>query len=200
RREFTRAEAALRRALADNVERPAFQTKLGECYIELKRYDDAERSLRDALNAKADQPMAHYDLGLIFEARGDAAKAMAEYEAETARNAKTYQAHFNLAKLLGAAGRPADAMRQFQQAVDANPEFGTGFLYLAKAKLDAGDLDGAETAVHQGLALSHDASIAPLAHYVLADVYSRRGRVKDAEREAAEGQRQEAPPRDHGEP
>src|SRR5262249_35764414 len=89
--------------------------------------------------------------------------------------------------------------RQFQQAVDANPEFGTGFLYLAKAKLDAGDLDGAETAVHQGLALSHDASIAPLAHYVLADVYSRRGRVKDAEREAAEGQRQEARLRDKGE-
>ena len=178
--------------MADNVERPAFQTKLGECYIELKRYDDAERSLREALNTKADAPMAHYDLGLVFESRGDATQAIAEYEAEIARNAKTYQAHFNLAKLLAAAGHRADALRHFQQAVDANPEFGTGHLYLAKASLDAGDLDGAETAVRQGLALKHDASIAPLAHYVLADVYSRRGRARDAEREAAEGQRQEA--------
>ena len=192
RGEFTRAETALQRGVSDNVERPAFQTKLGECYIELKRYDDAERSLRDALNAKADQPMARYDLGLIFEARGDATKAIAEYEAEIARNGKTYQAHFNLAKLLASAGRRADALRHFQQAVDASPDFGSGYLYLAKARLDTGDLDGAETAAHRGLALKYDASIAPLAHYVLADVYSRRGRTTDAEREAAEGHRQEA--------
>lgn len=192
RGDFVRAEAALRRAAAGDVEKAAFNTKLGECYIELKRYDDAERSLRAALAAKSDEPMAHYDLGLVFEARGDAAKAIAEYEAEIARNPKTYQAHFNLAKLLGAAGRPADALAHFEQAVNANAEFGTGYLYLAKAKLDAGDLDGAETAVRRGLALQHDESIAPLGHYVLADVYSRRGRARDAEREAAEGQRQEA--------
>jgi len=192
RGDFTRAETALRRAVANNVERAAFETKLGECYIELKRYDDAERSLREALSAKADVPMAHYDLGLIFEARGDTAKAMAEYEAEIARQPNVYQAHFNLAKLLGAAGRRGDALLQFEKAVDADPDFGTGYLYLAKAKLDSGDLDGAVTAVNRGLALTHDASIAPLAHYVLADVYSRRGRVKDAEREAAEGQRQMA--------
>jgi len=192
RGELTRAEAALRRAVADNIERPAFQTKLGECYIELKRYDDAERSLREALSARGDEPMAHYDLGLIHDARGETAKAIAEYEGEIARNPKTYQAHFNLAKLLAAAGRHADALRQFQEAVDANPQFASGFLYLAKARLDAGDLDAAESAVNKGLASKPDASIAPLAHYVLADVYSRRGRVKDAEREAAEGQREEA--------
>jgi hypothetical protein len=33
--------------------------------------------------------------------------------------------------------------------------------------------------------------MAPLGHYVLADVYSRRGRLKDAEREAAEGRKLE---------
>jgi arylsulfatase A-like enzyme/Tfp pilus assembly protein PilF len=192
RGDFTRAETALRRAVANNVERAAFETKLGECYIELKRYDEAERSLRQALSAKADVPMAHYDLGLIFEARGHTAKAMAEYEAEIARKPNVYQAHFNLAKLLGAERRLDDALAHFQQAIDANPDFGTGYLYLAKAKLDSGDLDGAVTAVNRGLAMTHDASIAPLAHYVLADVYSRRGRVRDAEREAAEGQRQEA--------
>jgi arylsulfatase A-like enzyme/Tfp pilus assembly protein PilF len=192
RGDFVRAEAALRPAAAGSVEKAAFNTKLGECYIELKRYDDAERSLRAALAAKRDEPMAHYDLGLVFEARGDPAAAIAEYQAEIARSAKTYQAHFNLAKLAAAAGRGAEAVVHFQQAVDANPEFGTGHLYLAKAKLDAADLDGAEAAARRGLALTHDESIAPLAHYVLADVYSRRGRVKDAEREAAAGQRQEA--------
>ena len=191
RGEFARAEVALQRAVADNIERPAFQTKLGECYIELKRYDDAERSLLDALKSKPDEPMAHYDLGLIHEARGEPAKAITEYEAEVARNPKTYRAQFNLAKLLVSAGRTADAVRHFEQAVDANPEFGSGYLYLAKARLDVGDLDGAESAAIKGLTLELDHEIAPLGHYVLADVYSRRGRSKDAAREAAEGRRLE---------
>ena len=190
-RQFTKAEALLQRAIADNIERPAFQTKLGECYIELKRYDEAERVLADALRSNPDEPMAHYDLGLIREARGEPAKAIGEYESEIARNSKIYQAHFNLAKLLAAGGRSAEAAAHFQQSVEANPEFGGGYLYLAKARLDIGDLDGAEAAAKKGMTLKPDATIAPLGHYVLADVYSRRGRTKDAEREAAEGRKLE---------
>jgi len=191
RGELTRAEEALRRAVADNVERPAFQTKLGECYIELKRYDDAEKSLLAALKDKPDEPMAHYDLGLVHEARAEPAKAMAEYEAELARNPQTWRAQFNLAKLLTKAGRTADAARHFEQAVAANPEFGGGYLYLAKARLDLNDLDGAANAAIKGMTLKPDAEIAPLGHYVLADVYARQGRTKDAEREAAKGRQLE---------
>jgi len=180
----------LQRAIADNVERPSFQTKLGECYIEMKRYDEAERALAAALKEKPDAPMAHYDLGLVREARGEP-DAIAEYEAEIARNPTVYQAHFNLAKLLAAAGRKADAAAHFQRAVDANPKFASGYLYLAKARLDAGDLDGAEAAAVAGMKLQPDAEIAPLGHYVLADVYARRGRLKDAEREEAAGRKLE---------
>ncbi|HEY7289209.1 MAG TPA: sulfatase-like hydrolase/transferase [Vicinamibacterales bacterium] len=191
RGEFARAEDTLRRAAASNVERPAFLAKLGECYIELKRYDDAERTLLEAQKLKADQPLVHYDLGLVYEARGDNAKASAEYESEIAHNPKAYRAQFNLAKLLTGGGRKAEAAHHFEAAVAANPTFGSGFLYLAKARLDIDDLDGAEAAALKGLTLEHDAEIAPLGHYVLADVYSRRGRTKDAEREAAEGRKLE---------
>src|SRR5215813_5599003 len=135
--------------------------------------------------------MAHYDLGLVWEARGEPRQAIAEYEAEIARNRRTYQAHFNLAKLLMSAGRRSDAVSHFQQAVEANPDFGSGYLYLAKARLDADDLAGAEAAALTGMALKPDADIAPLGHYVLADVYSRLGRTKDAEREAAQGRKLE---------
>jgi choline-sulfatase len=191
RGELTRAQALLERAVAENVERPAFQTKLGECFIELQRYDEAERQLTAALNDKPDQPMAHYDLGLIREARGDTKSAMAEYQSEIARSPAAYQAHFNLGKLLSAAGRKAEAVSHFQRAVDAKPDFAGGYLYLAKARLDIDDLTGAEAAVIKGRTLKPEAAIAPLAHYVMADVYSRRGRTKDAEREAAAGRRLE---------
>jgi predicted negative regulator of RcsB-dependent stress response len=76
--------------------------------------------------------------------------------------------------------------------VEANPDFGSGYLYLAKARLDLGDLPGAEAAARKGMTLHPDAEIAPLGHYVLADVYSQRGQVKEAAREAAEGRRLES--------
>jgi arylsulfatase A-like enzyme/predicted Zn-dependent protease len=192
RGDFARAATALDTASRGDVEQATFLTKLGECNIELKRFDAAERALTEAVHVKADEPMAHYDLGLVHEARGEPAKAMDEYKAEIARSPTVYRAHFNLAKLLAAAGQPAQALEQFDRAVAANPDFGTGYLYLAKARLDAGDLDGAETAVRQGMARKPDADIAPLGHYVLADVFSRRGRPQDAAREAAEGRRLES--------
>jgi hypothetical protein len=42
------------------------------------------------------------------------------------------------------------------------------------------------------MTLKPDADIAPLGHFVLADVYSRRGRPEDAAREAAKGRKLES--------
>ena len=126
--------------------------------------------------------MAHYDLGLIHEARGQWRDAVSAYEAEIALSPKLYQPHFNMAKLLARDGRAAEAVTHFRAAVDRNPEFGTGFLYLAKALLDTNDLTGAEQAAKRGLDSKPDAGMVPLGHYVLADVYSRLGREDEAAR------------------
>ena len=106
RGDFTQAEGSLTRALAHEVDRPPFLVKLGECYIELKRWDDAERALRAALAERGDIERAHYDLALVLEARGDTPGAIAEYEAELARGA-SHSAAFNLGRLLSRrAGSP----------------------------------------------------------------------------------------------
>jgi arylsulfatase A-like enzyme/Tfp pilus assembly protein PilF len=184
-RRFDRAQAVLEEALALKVEEPRFLLKLGELHIEAKRYDDAETALRKALAARPNLDTAHFNLGLLHEERGEAAKAMAEYEAELAGNPKAYRASFNLAKLLLKAGRPREAADRFRQTVTITPEFGTGHLYLAKALLDLGELDGAERAAREGLRVKADPEIAPLGHFVLADVLNRRGRPREAQQEVA---------------
>jgi arylsulfatase A-like enzyme/Tfp pilus assembly protein PilF len=186
-----RAERILEEALTLDVERAAFLVKLAECYLETARFDAAERTLRMALAAKPDQPLAQYDLGLALEARGALDAAIAAYRAELVVSPAMYQAHFNLAKLLAKAGRPAEALTHYRESVRANPGFSGGHLYLAKALLDAGDLEAAEAAAHEGLSREPDRTIAPLGHYVLADVYARLGRDADAAREAAAGRRLE---------
>jgi tetratricopeptide (TPR) repeat protein len=92
-------------------------------------------------------------------------------------------AAFNAAKLLQKSGRHGEAIAHFRKVIEIEPTFGTGQLYLAKALLDAGDLGGAEQWARAGLTNKPEPRMAPLGHYVLADVYERQGRAADARRE-----------------
>jgi arylsulfatase A-like enzyme/predicted Zn-dependent protease len=178
-----RALDVLTKGLALDVDRPPFLVKLGEAYLELKRYDEAEKALTEAVQLRADVPRGQYNLALVQEQRGNPAGARAAYETEVAINPKNYGAQFNLGRLLAKEGRTADAARRFRASIDARPEFAEGYLYLAKAMLDLGDLQAAEQAAKQGLSRAPERTIAPLGHYVLADVYSRLGRENEAARE-----------------
>jgi arylsulfatase A-like enzyme/predicted Zn-dependent protease len=188
---FDAAQATLRDALALKVEEPRFRLKLAEVHIEARRYDEAETELRAALAARPNLETAHFNLGLVYEEKGAVDQAIAAYEAELAQNPKAYRASFNLAKLLLRGGRVREAAERFRQSVAVTPGFGTGHLYLAKALLDLGDLAGAESAAREGLRVKADPQIAPLGHYVLADVYNRRGMPREAAREAEAARRLE---------
>ena len=96
-----------------------------------------------------------------------------------------------MAKLLLQSRRVGEAIMGFRASVEADPQFGGGYLYLAKALLDAGDLRGAQDAARQALGLKLDSKLAPLGHYVLADVYARQGREREAERERTTARRLE---------
>lgn len=191
RGDAARAAAVLERGLTLDIDRPPFLVKLGEAYLTLERYDDAEKVLKEAVALRADVPRGQYNLALVAEHRGNPAAARAAYEAEVAANPRNYGAQFNLGKALLAEGRLPDAIARLRAAVDAKPDFAEGYLYLAKALLDAGRLDDAITAARDGLSRRPDPSIAPLGHYVLADVYSRQGRENEAAREVALARRLE---------
>ncbi len=187
--EPTKAEAVIQDALTRKVDEPRFLLKLGESQIEARRFDAAEKSLELALAKKPGLDTARYNLGLVYEETGRIEEAIAAYRAELEGNAKAYRACFNLAKLLQKAGQREEAVSYFRKAVEIQPDFGTGQLYLAKALLDGGDLAGAAHWARSGLAHKPDPRMAPLGHYVLADVYNRQGRAADAARELAAAQR-----------
>jgi arylsulfatase A-like enzyme/tetratricopeptide (TPR) repeat protein len=183
RQDHARAEALLREALGRRVDRPAFQVKLGECLLEMQRAPEAEKVLREALAARPDVPGGQYNLALAREAQGDPAGAAEAYAAELRRDGKAHRAAFNLGKLLLRAGRARESAERFRASVDAAPTFGTGWLYLAKALFEVGDLPGAEAAARRGLASAPEPGTAPLGHLVLADLYTAQGRPKEAQKE-----------------
>jgi arylsulfatase A-like enzyme/Tfp pilus assembly protein PilF len=184
-----KAEGVMKDALARKVDEHRFLLKLGESQIEAKEFAEAEKSLLAALEKKPALETARFNLGLVYEEKGQTERAIAAYEGELAQNPKAFRAAFNLAKVLQKAGRREEATAYFRKTVEIQPDFGTGHLYLAKALLDGGDLAGAEQWARSGLAHKPEPRVAPLGHYVLADVYNRRGRAAEADREVAAAKR-----------
>ena len=102
------------------------------------------------------------------------------------------RAAFNAGKLLQKSGRIKEAIGRFRTVVAIEPTFGTGHLYLAQALLEDGDLAGAEQSARPGLQNKPEPRLAPLGHYVLADLYNRTGRHAEARRQAQIGRQLEA--------
>ena len=188
-RRFDAAAVILKDALEREVDRERFLLKLAECELELKQLDAAEKALREAIAKQPTLETAHFNLGLVYEERGLVEQAIAEYEQELAAHAGAYRAAFNLARLQQRSGRPREALERFRQVASLAPEFAIGRLYLAKALLDASDLEGAAREAKAGLALGPESALAPLGHYVLADVYNRQGRSAEARAQQQAGDR-----------
>ena len=188
-----RAEQAFRQSLTDDTRVASARNALG--VIALKKGDiaQAEREIRTAIQQKPDVKLAHFNLALIAEARGDFAAAAREYQIEIDTQPNAFKAAFNLGKLHEQMGNAAAQEAAFRKSIELNPDFAEGYFYLAKLYLDQGrNLEEAGRLAEKGLEIGARSAFAPLGHYVLADLYSRRGRHADAEREAAKGRALEA--------
>jgi len=191
--QLDRAEQAFRQSLADDTRVAAARNALG--VIELKKGNlrEAEAEVRAAIAQKPDVKLAHFNLALLAEARGDFATAAKEYQVEIDTHPDAFKAAFNLGRLHEQMGNATAQEAAFRKSIELNPYFAEGYFYLAKLYLDQGrELDEAARLAKHGLEIGPNSLYAPLGHYVLADLYSRRGLHADAEREAARGRALEA--------
>ena len=188
REEYEAALEVLAGLEATGEERAPAHNLKGECLLSLGRLDEAEAEFRLALEMDDLLSDAWYNLALLFEERGDGSRAVDAYEIRLEMAPKDFRSHFNVAKLYGAMGDRERMEASLRAAIGHNDEFAVGHLYLAKALLDRGELQEAEEAALRGLALEPEPEMAPLGHFVLADIYNRQGRTAEAEREVRRAQ------------
>jgi predicted Zn-dependent protease len=93
-----------------------------------------------------------------------------------------------LGRLLGKTGDEEGAVDALRQSVDRQPDWPIGRFYLAQALLQSGDLNGAKAEAQRGLELDARSTYASLGHFVLAEVFNREGRERDALAELHKGQ------------
>jgi arylsulfatase A-like enzyme/Tfp pilus assembly protein PilF len=193
RGDLAKAEGFFRRALDIDPQVAAAKNALGVLALQRGDPTTAERLIREALAAKPDVRLARFNLALLAEQRGDLRTAEREYFEELKAHPDSYKAAFNMSRLYEQIGDREGQIGALKQSVESNPRFGEGYIYLAKAYLDAGrNFPEAIDAAKKGLEYAPKSEYAPLAHYVLADIYSRQGRPADANRHAALGQALEA--------
>ena len=199
RGDLARAEQLFRRALEVDPRVASAKNALG--VIALQRGDPAtaERLIREAIATKPTMRLGHFNLALLAEQRGDIRTAEREYFEELKAHTDSFKAAFNLSRLYEQVGDREGQIGALKQSIQSNPRFGEGYIFLAKAYLDAGtNLVEAVSLAHKGLEYAPRSENAPLAHYVLADIFNRQGRLREAAREVALGQALEAQKKSRG--
>jgi arylsulfatase A-like enzyme/Tfp pilus assembly protein PilF len=186
------AEATFREALQANPAMGAAYNSLGAIVYGRGQLASAEKLIREGLAKEPKVRTGHFNLARILEARGERAEAEALYREELAIYPDHGKARFNLAQLLRERGDREGALAELAAGVEKAPEFGACYFYLARERLESGDLDAAADLAQRGLAVDGLSEVAPLGHYVLADVYNRRGQPARAQEEVAQARRVEA--------
>ena len=145
------------------------------------RSGEAERALERAIEVNDRPVQPHFNLAVLYEERGETARAIDRYKEALARMPWHYRTLFNLGRLLGREGELDEQQELWQAAVDANPEFVEGHYLLAKLLMDrGGDLGRAEDLVRAGLKQDDTHRAGSLGYFVLADILSRLGRSGEA--------------------
>ncbi len=164
-------------------EGPVFRNNLGALYLKKKMYAEAEKEIRTALSFERSVPIqnAHFNLGLLHEERGEILLAIEEYKKEQETSPFNFQADFNLGLLYVKTKETEKAIEEFKSCIQKNEEYGSAYVFLAKAYMDTGmDLNEAAQLAEKGISLTPDLKTTVLAHFVLADIYNRLGRVNDS--------------------
>jgi tetratricopeptide (TPR) repeat protein len=149
--------------------------------VEVKQYDRAEGLLKDIIRDFPRFPLAHFNLGLLYEEQGRPEEARSAYEAEVSAYPGDFRARFNLGKVLFRLGDRAGFLEQMREVIRIAPEQPEGYLFLARGLLlESAPIDGIHALVEKGLSLAETPDTRALGFFVLADVYNRERRPDKA--------------------
>jgi Tfp pilus assembly protein PilF len=107
------------------------------------RLDVALDLYRKVLEQDPANPHAHYNLGQIYNTRGEYAKAQWEYEATLKSEPQSTNARLNLGVVLYRQRKFAEAAEEFRKVVEASPRDAVAMADLGISLLDLGRTDEA---------------------------------------------------------
>jgi predicted CXXCH cytochrome family protein len=167
-RQWTKAEAALRRAKALRPDDAAAWGLLGWILWQQDKKLEARTSLETAIRLDPDFPGLRNYLASLLIGSGDPAGAEREFRAAIRIDPGVAEWRVNLAKLLAARSSMGEAAYQAKAAVRDDPGLAEGHELWGRLLSAASDFSGAARELQAAIRLRPDS---PLAHYELGVVF-----------------------------
>lgn len=162
---------------------------MGENYFVLRRMPDAESEYREALRLRPDIPEVHLELGEVYAGAFQWAKAEEEFRAESKLQPGNAEAAYRLGGALLEQGKVREARAELLRADRLMPDMPETLYSLGKAASLDGDAAAAEKAWTKLLSIEKETTLAAQAHFGLAGLYRKQGKMAASQREMQEFQR-----------
>jgi tetratricopeptide (TPR) repeat protein len=156
---------------------------LGENYAALRKVPEAENEYKAALRVRPDTAGVHLALGELYSVAAEWSKAEEEFRAEAKLQPGDAETAYRLGAALLQNGKTREAQSQLQHADQLRPRMPETLLSLGKAALLENDLEAAENAWSQVVAIEKAGPLAQQAHFDLAGLYRKKGQTGRAEHE-----------------
>jgi tetratricopeptide (TPR) repeat protein len=125
---------------------------IGSCLSAMGRYAEAETYFRDAL-ARLDDPITHYNMGLLLASTGRLDGAIAEYERALQRDPSHVDARGNLAIALVRQGKLDRAAKELTTLIEQDPDNASAHTNLGLVLMQQGHREQARAQLQDALRL-----------------------------------------------
>jgi len=153
----------------------------GLAHLEHARYEPAAEALERAVQLDPTLTLAQYDLGVCYFAQGRFADAHGAFDKALLLNPHHRFTAYYLARLDLMEGSLHAAIAKFTSLGDSQPVADESY-YLGSAYFRKGELEPAIRSLRKAIALKPEDS---RAHFLLARVYQKAGRSKEAKKQFA---------------
>ena len=162
---------------------------MAENYYVLRQMPQAEKEFQEAIRLRPDTPRLHLELGLVYAGSSQWSKAEEAFRAETKMQPGNAEAAYQLGNALLQQGMMREARAELKRADTLQPEMPETLYSLGKAASLEGDAASAEKAWMKVIEIEETSDLAAKAHFALAGLYRKQGKMEDAQREMTEFQR-----------
>lgn len=161
---------------------------MGENLLVLRRTDEAQKELEQALKLRPDTPNLHLELGQVFALAFRWPEAEEQFRAESAQHPGNAEAAYRLGEASLRQGKAHEARSALEHSNKLQPQMPETLYLLGKAQSLEGDTSAAEKAWLELLSLEKEGALAAQTHFALAGLYRKLGRTTEAAREMKEFQ------------
>jgi tetratricopeptide (TPR) repeat protein len=155
---------------------------LGQNDYAMKMLPEAVTEYRQAIDLRPDLPGLHLELGEIYSASSEWAKAEEQFRAETKLQRGNAEAAYRLGSVLSQEGKTKEAAEELRRSDLLRPDMPETLYALARASMTV-DLSAAENALDRVVTLERETPLAAQAYLLLAAIHRKQGNIDAAVRD-----------------